>query len=176
MTIEKEEILINQFEQETHKSYHSLSIPYLKWRQTQINEELHRMNAKFFSASSILDNIQSSLQKIFKRMSSIEYRLKTLETQEPTAKRKKETDISDDHFFRILGVVYKSMEKRFGDFVSVSALTESIKQYIPLPTEKIHSQLYELFMNYKIDLQTGKSTGGTPLVQDGKEFVWFKFK
>jgi hypothetical protein len=68
------------------------------------------------------------------------------------------------------------MEKRFGDFVPVSTLTESIKQYIPLPTEKIHSQLYELFMNYKIDLQTGKNVGGTPLIQDGKIFVWFKFK
>ena len=68
------------------------------------------------------------------------------------------------------------MEKRFGDFVSVSDLTEKIKEYLPLPTKDIHSQLYELFMEYKIDLQTGKNTGGTPLVQDGKEFVWFKFK
>ena len=176
MTIEEEETLINKFEQETHKSYHSLSIPYLKWRQTQINEEIHRINAKFFSASSILDRIQKNMQKIFKRISNIEYRLKTLESQEVTTKKKKPTDISNDHFFRILGVVYNSMEKRFGDFVPVSNLTESIKQYIPLPTEKIHNQLYELFMNYKIDLQTGKNVGGTPLVQDGKEFVWFKFK
>ena len=176
MTIEEEKTLIKQFNDETGKSYHSLSIPYLKWRQTQINEELHRMHAKFFSASSILDNIQTNMQRIFKRISNMEFRLKTLETQEPKAKRKKESDISDDHFFRILGVVYNSMEKRFGDFVSVSNLTESIKQYIPLPTEKIHSQLYELFMSYKIDLQTGKNTGGTPLIQDGKEFVWFKFK
>ena len=176
MTIEEEETQIKKFKDDTGKSYHSLSIPYLKWRQTQINEQLHRMNAKFFSASSILDNIQSNMQKIFKRLSKMEYRLKTLETQEPTTKRKKETDVSDDHFFRILGVVYNSMEKRFGDFVSVSNLTESIKQYIPLPTEKIHSQLYELFMSYKIDLQTGKNMGGTPLIQDGKEFVWFKFK
>ena len=176
MTIEEEKTLIKQFNDETGKSYHSLSIPYLKWRQTQINEELHRMHAKFFSASSILDNIQTNMQRIFKRISKMEFRLKTLETQEPKAKRKKESDISDDHFFRILGVVYNSMEKRFGDFVSVSNLTESIKQYIPLPTEKIHSQLYELFMSYKIDLQTGKNTGGTPLIQDGKEFVWFKFK
>jgi len=176
MTIEEEETLINKFQQETRKSYHSLSIPYLKWRQTQISEELHRVNAKFFSASSILDNIQKNMQKIFKRIANLEYRLKTLESQELTPKKKKPTDISDDHFFRILGVVYNSMEKRFGDFVSVSKLTESIKQYIPLPTEKIHSQLYELFMNYKIDLQTGKNVGGTPLIQDGKEFVWFKFK
>ena len=176
MTIEEEKTLIKQFNDETGKSYHSLSIPYLKWRQTQINEELHRMNAKFFSASSIFDNIQSNMQKIFKRISNIEYRLKKIESQEPKVKRKKKTYISDDHFFRILGVVYNSMEKRFGDFVPVSTLTESIKQYIPLPTEKIHSQLYELFMNYKIDLQTGKNVGGTPLIQDGKIFVWFKFK
>lgn len=176
MTIEEEKTLIKQFSDETGKSYHSLSIPYLKWRQTQINDEVHRINAKFFSASSILDNIQKNMQKIFKRLANIEYRLKTIESQEFTPKKKKQTDISDDHFFRILGVVYNSMEKRFGDFVSVSTLTESIKQYIPLPTERIHSQLYELFMNYKIDLQTGKNLGGNPLIQDGKEFVWFKFK
>ena len=176
MTIEEEKSLIKQFSDETGKSYHSLSIPYLKWRQQQINEEIHRMNAKFFSASTILDNIQRNMQKIFKRIANIEHRLQTVETQESTARKKKATDISDDHFFRILGVVYNAMEKRFGDFVPVSDLTESIKQYIPLPTEKIHSQLYELFMNYKIDLQTGKNVGGTPLIQDGKEFVWFKFK
>ena len=176
MTIEEEKTLIKQFHDETGKPYHTLSIPYLKWRQTQINEELHRINTKFFSASSILDNIQLNMQKIFKRISNIEYRFKSLESKELAAKKKKETDISDDHFFRILGVVYNSMEKRFGDFVPVSALTDNIKQYIPLPTEKIHSQLYELFMNYKIALQTGKNVGGTPLIQDGKEFVWFKFK
>ena len=176
MTIEEEKTLIKQFSDETGKSYHSLSIPYLKWRQTQINEDVHRINAKFFSASSILDNIQKNMQKLFKKISTLEFRLKTLESQELMPKKKKPTDISDDHFFRILGVVYNSMEKRFGDFVSVSNLTESIKQYIPLPTEKIHSQLYELFMNYKIDLQTGKNMGGNPLIQDGKEFVWFKFK
>jgi len=34
-TIEEEETLINKFQQETRKSYHSLSIPYLKWRQTE---------------------------------------------------------------------------------------------------------------------------------------------
>ena len=31
-------------------------------------------------------------------------------------------------------------------------------------------------MDYKIDLQPGKEFEGEPLRQDGKTFVWFKFK
>ncbi|MFX1382634.1 MAG: hypothetical protein ACFFBP_09315 [Promethearchaeota archaeon] len=166
-----------EFENETGKVYHDLSIPYLKWRITQSDEEIQRINAKLFSASTILNEIQVNIQKIFRRFSKIDYRLTNLEnTEKIKKKKKKDADVSEDQFLRILKVVYSSMEKRFGDFVSVSTITEKIKEYLPLPTKDIHSQLYELFMEYKIDLQTGKNIGGTPLIQDGKEFVWFKFK
>ncbi len=166
-----------EFENETGKVYHDLSIPYLKWRITQADKQIQTINAKIYSASTILNEIQVNMQQIFKRFSKIDYRLSNLENQDKIKKKKKkDTQISENQFLRILKVVYSSMEKRFGDFVSISDLTEKIKDYLPLPTKDIHSQLYELFMEYKIDLQTGKNIGGSPLIQDGKEFVWFKFK
>ena len=176
MTTKDNELLQKQFSEETGKIYHDLSIPYLKWRINQSDKQIQRLNSKLYSTSSILNELQLNIQKIFKRFPNIEKRLKNLEKNKSTKKKKKDSDISNDHFYRILKVVYSSMEKRFGDFVSVSTLTDKIKDYLPLPIKDIHSQLYELFMQYKIDLQTGKNTGGTPLVQDGKEFVWFKFK
>ncbi|MBN1801617.1 MAG: hypothetical protein JW891_08945 [Candidatus Lokiarchaeota archaeon] len=174
MTVEDDDI--KQFMQETNKQYHSLSIPFIRWKTDQLNKEMETHDAKFYSISSMISEVQLNIQKIFKKFASFEKRLEKLESGEVVKKKKKHSKISEDHFYRILKVVYKSMEKRFGDFVSVSALTEKIKEYLPLPTEKIHTHLYELFMEYKIDLQTGKNVGGTPLIQDGKEFVWFKFK
>ncbi|MFX1236641.1 MAG: hypothetical protein ACFFAS_16545 [Promethearchaeota archaeon] len=175
MTVEDDDI--KQFTQETNKQYHSLSIPFIRWKTDQLNKEMEQFDDRIYSMSSILTEVQLNIQKIFKRFASFEKRLEKLESGEIVKKKKKISKVSDDHFFRILKVVYKAMEKRFGDFVSISDLTEKIKDYLPLATEKIHSHLYELFMEYKIDLQTGKKKkGGTPLVQDGKEFVWFKFK
>jgi hypothetical protein len=149
----------------------------LNWKRKQ-----KKPSSKITSTQPILENtillkIQSNIQKIFSKLDNFEYRLKTLENRTLISKKKEGLgDVSDAHFFRILKTVYNSSEKKFGDFVPISVLTEKMQEYIPWSIEKVHSELYELFMNYKIDLQPGKNVEGIPLIQDGKTFVWFKLK
>ncbi len=150
---------------------------YLKWKEKQGRQKKGQISTIQQKNYSVIIEIQSNIQKIFTKIDNFEYRLKTLEKKTPESENvERLSKISDDHFFRILKSAYNSSEKKFGDFVSVSALTDKIKEFIPWSTEKIHSELYKLFMNYKIDLQPGKKVEGIPLIQDGKTFVWFKLK
>jgi len=150
---------------------------FLEWKKKQEKKKSVQTSTMQKISNSTINEIQSNIQKIFSKLDNFEYRIRNLETEKPVLKKKKKLGkISDDHFFRILKTAYNSSEKKFGDFVSVSALTDKIKEFIPWTNEKIHSELYNLFMNYKIDLQPGKFFDGTPLIQDGKTFVWFKLK
>jgi len=150
---------------------------YLDWKKKQGGQIKRQISTVQKINDSIILEIQSNFQKIFSKLDNFEYRLRTLEKKKPVSEKVERLGkISDDHFFRILKSAYNSSEKKFGDFVSVSALTDKIKEFIPWSTEKVHSELYKLFMNYKIDLQPGKKVDGTPLIQDGKTFVWFKLK
>ncbi|MHA1802915.1 MAG: hypothetical protein ACTSU4_00100 [Promethearchaeota archaeon] len=161
MTSEKENILINKFYEETGKHAiwgDRITKQYKEWKRSQINS--------------------LKIEKIFSKLKDIEHRLSVLENHLfPSSKKTISKEVSQEHFLRILRVVYDSCEKKLGDFIPISDLTEKIKEYLPLTTDSIHEHLYELFMEYEIDLQPGKNTfGGKPLVQDGKTFVWFKFK
>lgn len=172
--------LMEKFEADTGKNAiwrEKVTKGFLKWKRKQ-----KKPSSKITSTQPILENttllkVQSNLQKIFSKLDNFEYRLKTLENRTLISKKKEVLgDVSDAHFFRILKTVYNSSEKKFGDFVPISVLTEKMQEYIPWSIEKVHSELYELFMNYKIDLQPGKNVEGIPLIQDGKTFVWFKLK
>ncbi len=161
MSSEEENIMINKFYEETGKHAiwgDRLTKQYNQWKRSQKNA--------------------LNIEKIFVKLEDIEYRLMILENHvlHSESKRSRE-EVSQEHFLRILRVVYNSCEKKLGDFIPISQLTEKIKEYLPLTTETIHIYLYDLFMEYKIDLQPGKNNfDGDPLVQDGKTFVWFKFK
>jgi len=125
--------------------------------------------------TSIIKEIQSDIKDIHRQLDFFIRRLEKVENlvgidSEPVA------EISDDQFYRILKLSYNSLDKKLGGFVPISDLTEKIKDFIPWPTEKIHKNLYSLFLNYTVELQPGKSDRGTPLIQDGKKFVWFKLK
>lgn len=161
MTSEEENVLINKFYVETGKHAvwgDRITKQYKQWKISQKNA--------------------LNIEEIFSKLEEIDFRLKILEKQtKQSDKIKKYEEVSKDHFLRILKVVYKSCKKKLGDFIPISELTEKIKEYLPLSTESIHEKLYELFMDYIIDLQPGKNTfEGKPLTQDGKVFVWFKFK
>ena len=150
---------------------------YLNWKRNQEGQIKGQISTIQKINDSVILEIQSNIQKIFTKLDTFEYRLRTLEKIKPESEKlERLSEISDEHFFRILKTAYNSSEKKFGDFVSVSALTDKIKEFIPWSTEMVHSELYKLFMNYKIDLQPGKYIDGTPLIQDGKTFVWFKLK
>lgn len=124
---------------------------------------------------SIIGVIQSNITDIHRKLEDFNRRLEKLESTIGTD-TESESEISEDHFFRILKLSYNSLDKKFGGFVLISDLTEKIKNLIPWSTERIHKHLYSLFLNYKIELQPGKMDRGTPLEQDGKKFVWFKLK
>ena len=150
---------------------------YLDWKKKQGGQKKRQISTIQKKSGSVILEIQSNIQKIFSKFDNFEYRLRTLEKKKTVSEKVERLGkISDDHFFRILKTAYNSSEKKFGDFVSVSALTDKIKEFIPWSTENVHSELYKLFMSYKIDLQPGKKVEGVPLIQDGKTFVWFKLK
>ncbi len=137
-----------------------------------------KVETKAMVFSEEIYSIQSEIKKIHNRIDNMDYRLKNIENNFYKSKNieKSIPKITEEHFLRTLRVVYDSLEKKIENFVPISALTEKLKEYIPWSTEKIHSEIYKLFMNYKVDLQPGKRFDGKPLVQDGRKFVWFKFK
>ncbi len=171
--------LMEKFEADTGKNAiwrGAVTKGFLNWKRKQ-----KKPSSKITSIqpieNTILLKVQLNIQKILSKLDNFEYRLKTLENRTLISKKKEGLgDVSDAHFFRILKTVYNSSEKKFGDFVPISVLTEKMQEYIPWSIERVHSELYELFMNYKIDLQPGKNVEGIPLIQDGKTFVWFKLK
>ena len=116
---------------------------------------------------NIIEKIQSEISNIHTKLEQINHRLKKVEN-----KVNIDTDsiieVSEDQFFRIVKTSYNTLEKKFGGFVLISDLTEKIKDIIPWPKERIHKQLYSLFLSYKVELQPGKTDEGTPLMQDGK--------
>ena len=175
----KEKKLLEQFEAETGKHAiwrGKITKNFLDWKKRQVKKSANIQSAKTISYDLGLSEIQLNFKKIFLMLNAFEDRLKLLEDKASIIKKEIPKDISDDHFFRILKMAYNSSEKRFGDFVLVSALTKKIKEYIPWSTEKLHTEIYKLFIDYKIDLQPGKIIEGVPLIQDGKTFVWFKFR
>ena len=124
---------------------------------------------------NLINKIQSEITNIYRKLEQFNHRLEKVENKF-TINTKSVVDVSEDQFFRIVKTSYNTLEKKFGGFVPISDLTEKIKDIIPWPTERIHKQLYSLFLSYKVELQPGKTDEGTPLMQDGKKFVWFKLK
>ena len=176
----EEQKLMEQFEVKTGKHAiwrGKITKGFLQWKEKQKKKPIIKPSVKPLPTHSILNEIQLDIQNIYSKIKDLESRMKIIENKTITSLEKKKFEaISDDHFYRILRVVYNTSEKKFGDFVPIFRLTEKIKEYIPWSTEEIHSELYKLFMEYKVDLQPGKNVEGIPLVQDGKKFVWFKFK
>ena len=178
--VSKDKELMKRFEAETGKNAiwrGKITKGFLDWKKKQERKSKAVSMPQSISKSSIMSEIQLNIRKIFSILSDYDLRLKILENKAMVSKGKEiSEEISDKHFLRILKVAYNSSEKKFGDFVPIFRLTKKIKEYIPWTTEKIHSELYKLFIDYKIDLQPGKNVEGAPLIQDGKRFVWLKFK
>ena len=180
MVSKEDELLIKEFEAETGKNAiwrGKITQIFKSWKEKQKNKTTPKSKIKKGSGSSDITQIRSDIQDIVSKLNSFDHRLSILENEIfPSKKKESIEELSPDHFLRILKTVYNSIEKKFGDFVSIYLITENIKQYLPWSTAKIHSELYKLFMNYKIDLQPGKRIDGEPLIQDGNTFVWFKLK
>ena len=180
MVSKEDELLEKEFEAETGKNAiwnGKVTQNFKKWKENKRSKTIPKSQIKKVSESSNLTQIQSDIKNIVSKLSNFDHRLSILENEIFTSKKIESIEeLSPDHFLRILKMVYNSIEKKFGDFVSIYLITENIKQYLPWSTAKIHSELYKLFMNYKIDLQPGKKIDGEPLIQDGNTFVWLKFK
>ena len=178
--VSKDKELMKRFEAETGKNAiwrGKITKGFLDWKKKQERKSKAVSIPQSISKSPVMSEIQLNIRKIFSILSDYDLRLKILESKALISKGKEiSEEISEKHFLRILKTVYNSSEKKFGDFVPISRITEKIKEYIPWSTVKIHSELYKLFIDYEIDLQPGKNVEGVPLIQDGKKFVWFKFK
>ncbi len=168
MIIEEDTELIKEYERIYPKKHAiwqgKITNQFLKWKKK--NKNRHQ-----------IQETVPLIKKILFRLDSIEERLNILENiKKNIIPKKAEIEISKNQFLRIIKTAYDSIEKKLGDFISIFILTEKVKETIPLTTEQIHSELYNLFMDYKIDLQTGKKINGEPLLRDGNTFVWVKFK
>lgn len=170
----KNDTLIKQFETETGK--HAIwggkeTKGFKIWKAEKIG-----MNSIASSKITTVNSsrMQISINQIFEKITEIEKRLIRLEDIVFSSGKKQDMqEISDDHFLNLLRTIYNSIDKKMGDFVKISKLTEKIKDNISWSTEKIHHKLYQLFTEYKVDLQPGRGDG---LESDGKLFVWFKLK
>jgi hypothetical protein len=168
--------LMEKFEASTGKNAiwrGKITKGYLEWKKKQTGKKKKQLT----TTQTYKDSTIVEIRKIYSMLENLDHRVRKLEKESSKSEKIEISGtISEKHFFRILKTAYNSSEKKFGDFVSVSALTNKIKEFIPWSTQKIHSELYNLFMNYQIDLQPGKKVEGVPLVQDGKTFVWVKLK
>ena len=178
MTIsEEEKQLMARFKEETDKNAiwaGKITKGYKDWKK-KLKSRIISKTSKPKSLPTT--DVENKIDQIFKILDQLNQRVQLLERNNSSSKKiRKSPKFSRDHFLRILNLVYASIEERYGDFVLISSLTDSIKEYIPWSTQEIHSELYSLFMDYKIDLQPGKNVKGEPLRQDGNIFVWFKFK
>ena len=175
-----EEALMKRFKAETGKNAiwrGKITQGYLKWKQN-LNKKQKRKKSSRSTSFSLKDkNLQNSSTQISSTLVKFEKRLTRLEKAVFKSKmERQDTEISEDHLLHIIKTVYRSEEKKMGNFISIPVLTEKLKKEIPWTTQQIHNELYKLFMDYKIDLQPGKLKMGQPLQQDGKTFVWFALK
>jgi len=178
MTIKKTKLML-QFESETGKNAiwrGKITANFKKWAAQQQKKGKVAISTSI-TQPTISSNISSTLEAILNKFQDFEKRLLKLEnTIFKTEPENKIQEITDQQLIRTINIAYHSLEKRFGDFVSISALTNKIQDFIPWTNDKIHDELYKLFMEYKVDLQPGKIVQGEPLVKDGQTFVWFKLK
>ena len=167
MTIEKTELML-QFENETGK--HAI------WKD-KITINFNKWVSKRKKQEKIITKTPSNINVILKKLQDFEERLIKLEIATFDSVKIDDTrEITEDQFLRTTKIAYNSLEKKLGDFVSISVITNKIQDILPWSTKKIHDILYKLFMEYKVDLQPGKILKGTPLVKDGQTYVWFNLK
>ena len=178
MAIKKTE-LMQQFEAETGKNAiwrGKITVNFKKW-EAQRKKKGKTIRKTGITQTTISRSANSDLELILNKFQDFEIRLSKLEN----VVFQKETEekfqyITEQQFIRTINTAYNSLEKKFGDFVSISALTQKIQDFIPWSKDRIHNELYKLFMEYKVDLQPGKIVKGEPLVKDGYTYVWFKLK
>lgn len=178
MTIKKTKLML-QFEAETGKYAiwrEKITANFKKWA-TQKEKRGKAIRITSTSQTNLSSNINSKLEVILNQFQDFDRRLLKLENKVFKKEiERKIQDITEQQFIRTIKTAYNSLEKRFGDFVSISTITKKIQDFIPWPKDRIHDELYKLFMEYSVDLQPGKKIDGEPLVKDGQTYVWFKLK
>lgn len=178
MTIKKTKLMV-QFEAETGKNAiwsGKITANFKKWAaQKEKRGKAIRITSSL--QTNLSSNINSKLEVILNQFQDFDRRLSKLENKVFKKEIERKTqDITEQQFIRTIKTAYNSLEKRFGDFVSISTITKKIQDFIPWPKDRIHDELYKLFMEYSVDLQPGKKIDGEPLVKDGQTYVWFKLK
>lgn len=176
---DQEKTLMKQYEDKTGKHAiwrGKITKGYQVWKN-KLDKKASKTLTKQVSKSKNKQSLSTEINSLISKFTKMEARLKILENEVfGNIKQKQTKKISEGHVLRVIKTIYKSTQKKMGNFILISDLTEKIKDYLPWSTEEIHEQIYKLFMEYKVDIQPGKQKSGQPLKRDGKIFVWFALK
>ena len=72
---------------------------------------------------------------------------------------------------------YESVPSKMGDMVEISQLSHILAEETGWTINQIHNQIYQAYLEKRVDLQPGKVSGGTALeAEDGSKFTWFQFR
>lgn len=85
--------------------------------------------------------------------------------------------ISMSDFLFHLQQAYQSVPSKMGDMVELPVLGEILARDTGWTINQIYEQIYQAYVDKKVDLQPGKVTTGEALeAEDGSKFFWFQFR
>lgn len=87
------------------------------------------------------------------------------------------TEIPQDQFLFQLRQAYETAPSKMGDMIEIPILAEILKKNTGWEIDHIYQQLFQAYLEKRVDLQPGKASSGKPLeAEDGSTFYWFQFR
>lgn len=89
----------------------------------------------------------------------------------------KEKKISSGQFLFQLRQAYDTVPSKMGGMVEIPILAEILSKNTGWVIDQIYHQIYQAYLEKKVDLQPGKAVEGKYLEsEDGSRFYWFQFR
>lgn len=86
-------------------------------------------------------------------------------------------EIPSSQFLFQLRQAYETVPSRMGDMVEIPILADILRKNTGWGIDQIYRQIYQVYLEKKVDLQPGKASSGNPLKgEDGSTFYWFQFR
>ncbi len=72
---------------------------------------------------------------------------------------------------------YDTAPSKMGTMIEIPVLAEILNKNTGWEINQIYNQIYQAYLDKKVDLQPGKATNGKALeAEDGSRFFWFQFR
>ncbi|MFW9992296.1 MAG: hypothetical protein ACFFD4_09640 [Candidatus Odinarchaeota archaeon] len=85
--------------------------------------------------------------------------------------------IPSDQFLFQLRRAYETAPSKMGDMIEIPILAEILSKNTGWEIDQIYRQIYQVYLEKKVDLQPGKAINGKPLEsENGSRFYWFQFR